>query len=490
MSGPTVDEYRVLLTGALGEASDADTRPPDFRTLFTPSSHRLALAPDVTVVRGARGTGKTSWARALADPRLREVAAAAYMMPRLRDVEVVTGFGRGNDESQAFLGKWAIRELVDGRESAEERWSFKDLWSAVVLKALGTPEVQRGSWSERIHWARENSGVYGAALRKADREPRERGQTLIVLFDTLDHLHPDRRKAEELLSAPFEAALELRLTTGTLRAKISVRPDMYDSTPRNFTDASKLDANSAELERSSENLYGLLFHQLGNHTGAEAEKFRAATGTWHSEDGRYIAPVELLTGRTRQEEVFTAIAGPFMGPDRRRGRTYTWVPNHLQDGLGRVSPRTWLYTLYKAAELTCERHAAHPYPLHYGMIKESLLSASGVRVDELREDIGWAALAVGQLRGAQVPMEPSTVRFVRERKALQTEMRGMLERKSKGSGPRDPEDPYALLDDLEKLGAVTRRPKGDPDGAVDLPDIHRLAFDISRRGGVARRPAR
>ncbi|MGK5446060.1 hypothetical protein [Streptomyces radiopugnans] len=481
MSGPTVDEYRALLTGALGEAPDANTSGPDFRTLFTPTSHRLALAPDVTVVRGARGTGKTYWAKALTDPRLREVAAAAYMMPRLRDVRVVTGFGLEGGDDPAFPDKRTIGKLVDDKVSPG------DLWSAVVLKALGTPRMQQlGSWSERIRWARENPEAYGAALRRADRETRERGQTLIVLFDALDHLHPDRRQAEKLLSALFEVALELRLTTGALRAKIFVRPDMYENAPRNFTDASKLDANATDLTWSRENLFGLLFHQLGNHTGAEAGKFRAATGTWRSEDGRYVAPVELLADRERQEEVFTTLAGPFMGPDRRRGHTSTWVINHLQDGLGRVSPRTWLHTLCRSATLTRERRAGHTSPLHYDSIRESLSSASELRVRELREDIGWAVLALKQFNGTQVPMEPSAVHYLWRTNSFWSKLRQSLEGGTKGSGPRVMDDPFALLEELTDLGVVSIR----PDGAVDLPDIYRLAFDISRRGGVARRPVR
>ncbi|MFE9923054.1 hypothetical protein ACFYQA_16135 [Streptomyces sp. NPDC005774] len=39
----------------------------------------------------------------------------------------------------------------------------------------------------------------------------------------------ERGQADRLLSGLFPLALELRLTTGTLRAKIFVRPDMTDA---------------------------------------------------------------------------------------------------------------------------------------------------------------------------------------------------------------------------------------------------------------------
>lgn len=480
MTEATPGEYRTLLIEALGRAPDADTNGPDFRTLFTPSSHRLALDPDVTVVRGARGTGKTVWAKALVDDRLRTVAADSYMMPRLNRTRVTTAFGPKGGDDAAFPRKKTREKLVNDGAAPE------DLWSAVILMALDVPEVRRiGAWPERIQWTRDNPEAYDSAIVRADRESRERGETRVLLFDALDHLHGERRQADRLLSALFQAALELRLTTGTLRAKIFVRPDMYENAPKMFADASKLGANATELTWSRENLYGLLFHQLGNHTSPEAKKFRVATGNWRAEgDGRYIAPVDVIADQKRQEEVFTTLAGQFMGTDRRKGHAYTWVPNHLQDGKGQVSPRTWLSTLCKAAKLTEDRYAGHAVPLHYDAIRDSLSFASKIRVEELQDDIGWAALAVEQLEEGQVPMQASAVHYAWHKGSLAAKVRAMLENESEGSGPRDIDDSAVLLHELIDLGVMTRR----TDGAIDLPDIYRLAFDISRRGGVPRRP--
>ncbi|GAA3117062.1 hypothetical protein [Streptomyces echinatus] len=480
MSEPTVHDYRALLTQALGTPTDADTEAPEFHTLFTPSSHRLALDPDVTVVRGFRGTGKTYWAKALTDPELRGIAADAYMMPRLRRTEVRTGFGTDRSNDPAFPDTRTLRGLVDAGVRPDE------LWPAVVLNVLDTPEVrQLPNWTERVRWTRENFEAYGHALQRADGDSRQKKETLVLLFDGLEHLHPDRRQADLLLSGLFQTALELRLTTGTLRAKIFVRPDMYDSAPKMFADASKLGANATNLSWSRENLYGLLFHKLGNHDGPEAKKFREATGDWRAEgDGRYLPPVALLADQERQEEVFVTLAGPFMGKDRRKGHTYTWVPNHLQDGKGQVSPRTWLSTLGKAARLTSERYAGHHVPLHYDAIFESLSTASSVRVAELKDDLGWAALALEQLEGTQVPMEASQMHHAWRVGSLASKVRALLENEKGGSGPRDLDNPLALLEELKDLGVVTKRGSD----TIDLPDIYRLAFDISRRGGVPRMP--
>ncbi|GAA3377567.1 hypothetical protein GCM10020367_53720 [Streptomyces sannanensis] len=480
MNDPAVQATRTLLIDALGSAPDANTSSPDLRTMFTPSSHRLALDPDVTVVRGARGTGKTYWAKALTDPELRRVAAESYMMPRLQRTDVITAFGREGGDEPVFPGKRAIAALVEAGVKP------LDLWSTVILIALRHPEVQAlETWSERIEWTQRNGEKYEATLRRADREAREQGRSLVLLFDDLDHLHNDRRQLDRLLGGLFEAALELRLTTGTLRAKIFVRPDMYKSAPRDFADASKLGANATDLGWSRENLYGLLFHQLGNHPSEQAQAFREATGVWRQEgEGRFIAPVDLLADQKRQEEVFITLAGPFMGTDRRKGHTYTWVPNHLQDGLGRVSPRTWLRTLLRSTQLTSERWVTHTLPLHYDAIRDSLSASATDRVDELKDDIGWAAKAVELLGGSQVPMERSVVWFAWDSNKLRSEISKLLKDGEHGTGPRNLDDHDEIIRELLDLGVMTER----TNRSIDLPDIYRLAFDIGRRGGVARKP--
>ncbi|MET9037002.1 hypothetical protein [Streptomyces mirabilis] len=489
MTALTTDEYRTLLTGALEDAADANTTQPAPQRLFTPSSHRLALAPDVTIVKGARGTGKTYWAKSLADPQLRDIAATAYMMPRLRSVDVITGFSRDPDEGAPYPGKRVLTRLMATTEIEPV-----DFWSAVILMALGVPQVVGAAgWAERIQWTHNNPEVYEQALRTADRAARESRRTVVLLFDALDHLHPDRVQADKLVGGLLEVALELRLTTSALRAKIFIRPDMYKSAPKEFADASKLDANSADLIWYRENLYGLLFHQLGNFDSPEAAKFRASTGPWQSEDGRSIAPTPLLADETRQEEAFVQLAGPYMGTDRRKGHTYTWVPNHLQDGNREVSPRTWLYTLREAAALTGARYSTHDHPIHYDAIRESLQAASRIRVRELKEDIAWAELAVKQLEGGQVPMQPSAVRAYWEQGGLAAELRDMAAGDEDGSGPRNADDPYALMDELEDIGVLTRRTARGvhpADRPVDIPDVYRLAYEIGRLGGVSRKPLR
>ncbi|MFF0061824.1 hypothetical protein ACFYRC_09785 [Streptomyces sp. NPDC005279] len=482
----STDEYRTLLATAPGSAFDADTVSPDVTRLFTPSSHRRALDPDVTVVRGARGSGKTVWTKVLSDDRMREIAAASYMMPRLDRMTVATGHAKGGEPNLHHPSKSVISKLVDDDVKPQH------LWSAVVLAGLGAPEILRiEGWDKRVRWVADHMESYERALWTTDQEARKSGRTRLLIFDALEHLHNDRQVVDRLVSGLFEVALDLRMSTNAIRAKIFVRPDMYESAPKHFPDASKLDANATDLTWTTENLYGLLYHQLGNHPSPEAEKFRASTGSWRREgEGRFIAPVDLIATPTRQRELFVTMAGQYMGPSHRRGYTYAWLPNHLQDGRGQVSPRTLLQAVSTAATISRDRHPTHEHALHHDAIRESVSTASRIRVAEITEDIRWAAVAVEQLRGGQVPMQPSVVLAYWRDASLSAQLREVLANGSQGSGPENVDNHRELIDELERLGVMTRRAAGATDlrdYAVDIPDVYRLAFGIGRKGGVSKR---
>jgi hypothetical protein len=474
--------FRELLQPALSRTWDADTEDPDLRSLYTPDSHRAALDPDVTVVLGARGVGKTAWFKALQDATLRRVAADEYKLTRLLKIDPVPGYGSRRDPDR-YPGPPSLAQLVeDSADTAE-------IWTAVLLHALGRPEVTGlDSWRDRVLWVRQNPERLDRALADADREAGERGILRLVLFDALDRTHASRQVADDLTGGVLRVALDLRTGTRNLRAKVFLRQDMFDSARREFPDSSKLTSNLAELRWSTTNLYGLLFHRLGNADSPLAGEFRATTPQWMMLDTeRYVVPHRLAGDLERQRAVFTEIAGPYMGSDHRKGVTYTWLPNHLMDGIGQVSPRSFLRALSRAAEVTRTTFAGAPYALHPDGIRQGVQAASRIRVDEITEDLPWVAEAVTLLKGLQVPIEEGVVVDLwgtsglanRLRDAANSEVHADRQVKT---GPRSVDDYDGLIRELISLGVMSRR----SDGRLDLPDVYRIAFDIGRKGGVPR----
>ena len=92
-----------------------------------------------------------------------------------------------------------------------------------------------------------------------------------------------------------------------------------------------------------------------------------------------------------------------MGLGPKRGFPYTWIPNHLADTEGRVSPRSFLAALRKAVEDTDDEHPEHSCALHYDSIKRGVQEASKIRVSEIQEDYPWMHRALTPLAGMYVP---------------------------------------------------------------------------------------
>jgi hypothetical protein len=479
-SGLSAAEYRELLQAALPASTDADTVDPQPRTLFTPDSHRFALDPDVTVVRGARGVGKTVWFKALQDGRLRALAADDYQLGRLRSVRPLAGYGTVLNPD-AYPGPRTLGRLLDSGIDPH------DIWTAVLLRALGMPGIDgESSWAERVQWVRDHPDEQEAALAAADREARDAAVTRLILFDALDRLHASRDCANRLITGIFQLALVLRTSTRNLRAKVFIRPDMFDSLRLNFPDASKLSANAADLRWSETNLYGLFFQQLGN---ADAAAFRSETGQWReADDGRYVMPRGLMGDQDEQKRVFTRIAGPYMGANHRKGHTYTWLPNHLVDGIGQTSPRSFLQALRTANDETMAKFASHQYALHWDGIRRGVQAASITRVEEVAEDLPWVETIMRPLAGLQVPVDHETIAQRWGETIVTTALQSgedIDDESRVRTGPRDPGDYDELISELIEIGIITRRSTG----RLDLPDVYRIAFGLGRRGGVPRLPS-
>ncbi|MFI6027889.1 hypothetical protein [Amycolatopsis magusensis] len=484
MNDSTATALRELLLQALPLTADSDTDGVDRNTLFTPTGHRRALEPDVTVVKGARGVGKTHWFKSLRDDQLREVAADEYQLPRLRSIEPLTGFGSALRPDE-YPTKRTLSSFI--REGVEP----VDIWTAVTLNALGVASVQSlPTWRERLTWLQQNPEQVERELSRADEDAGRRGVTKLVMFDALDRLHTDRRLADRLSSGILEFALELRLSTRNIRAKVFIRHDMLDSAPLNFPDASKLTANTADLTWTNADLYGLLFQHIGNSDMSIAGWFREQTGSWQDRGDRRLPPRDLVGDRDAQSSAFILLAGQYMGTNHRKGHTYTWLPNHLADGNGQTSPRSFLVALSAAAEETARTHAGHHVPLHWDAIRRGVQRASSVRVDQVNEDIPWVSTAIRPLADSQVPIEQPDV-IDKWRAADLTEMLAAHVDSSDDeaedvemprAGPVNPSDYPKLIEELIALGVMTRR----ANGKLDLPDVYRIAFNIGRKGGVPR----
>lgn len=181
----------------------------------------------------------------------------------------------------------------------------------------------------------------------------------------------------------------------------------------------------------------------------------------------------------QQHRLFDAIAGMFMGRSAKRGLPYTWIPVHLADAFGEVSPRTFLKAMRTAAHHT---PAPTETAVDHRGIEEGVRAASEERLRELKEDYSWVSVALEPMRGLAVPCERAQIvaRWA-EAKTVETIKKAFKGRNApvglvgNKNGELD-----SLLTGLEEIGVIEIR----DNGKINVPDIFRVNAGILRRGGV------
>ena len=103
-------------------------------------------------------------------------------------------------------------------------------------------------------------------------------------------------------------------------------------------DSSKLRYDEVTLTWARRDLYALLIQYLANdeRTRSAVENYsKASLGSSLLFDSeRYQPPLALMSEEAEQRKFFTTIAGEYMGRSATKGRTYTWVSNHLANARG------------------------------------------------------------------------------------------------------------------------------------------------------------
>lgn len=472
---------RRSIEEALPEEVSAHGQAPEARYLYVPSGHLQALSPDRSLVTGIRGAGKSVWWAALQSEEHRGVVAAA--LPRLaleQIAHVAAGFGEA-PRPDDYPDKRALKKLLGEGRAPDEIWRTILAWHMWGHRQEGFKGLE--DWSDRVLWLETHPEEAARSFKVYDDELVENGRKHLVLFDALDRSAEDWTGLRRLLKGLLEVLLEFR-SYRALRAKAFVRPDMLDDPAVTaFPDASKVLAGKVELRWPRTDLYGLLFHYLGNAPEG-ADTFRAGcedlgSGRWQETAGIWTMPRALRENEEIQRNVFHDIAFKWMGRDHRRGFPYTWLPNHLGDARDQVSPRSFLRAIRTAAEAS---RSYHPWPhaLHYEGIKNGVQEASRIRVEEVKEDFPWVQTLMKPLEGLIIPCEFEEIES-RWREARVIEKLERQATQSEALPPKRLEEGWpGLRLDLLELGLFSEQ----RDGRINMPDVYRVGFGLGRKGGV------
>ena len=472
------DETRRALA-ELPEGTSYGARPT-LEEVYLPSSHAKALDLNNLLVTGMRGAGKTFWCSALQEPDVRRLVGLfgdSFGLDEGTQVRIGFGMRPAIDE---YPSKDILHQLLEQRVEPRIIWRTVQAWH---LATDDHPLRQQNSWAGRTAFVGSNPEAIERLFEERDNEFERRGTYHLFLFDALDRCADDWKNMYPAIRGLLQTALDLR-SYRRLRVKVFLRSDQVnESEVADFPDASKVLASRVELNWPRNELYGLLWHYLANRRNGKQFQAFLRPGPWPSVEiaGRTMVKVPRPLEENRQRKAFHDMAGQWMGRGPKRGFPYSWIPNHLADAAGRVSPRSFLKALRTSAENTANEHPDHPNALHFESIKRGVQEASRVRVAEIQEDYPWVHRVLQPLRGMTVPCKfAEIVERWRENNVLERLKEDISQNDVKLPPLHIVQEDEGIREDLESLGVFRRM----GDGRVNVPDVFRVGYGLGRRGGV------
>lgn len=480
-------DIRQALVGLPLVSAKENLDPPQPSEIYIPLLHNKALLQEVSIVEGMRGAGKSFWTAVLLNDGTRRLVSAVANIQKLDQLIVKIGFGMSL-ENDAFPTSKRLASLMLQGCTADHIW--RSILIRHLLQVLQMPMPFTDDVDAAALWVRDNQDTADNLLTACDRDLVQQGKVFLLLFDSLDKLAGDWARIRVLLTSALQLGLECR-TRRAIRFKFFLRSDMVEEDDEiwRFTDSSKLLHSKETLTWRPNDLFGLILLHLANSESGGLAFRQEISNKTHSEFQEITGTFSLPRGLTAKEQplrgIIEALAGPWVGTNAKRGFTFTWIPTHLSDAKGRLSPRSILLAFSKAAEWTHERHPDHPTALHYEGIQQGVVEASKIRISEIKEDYPWVGPLLDALNGATVPltMNELTGRWTDNCISASLHAAAQNQRlppRRYTSDPHRRADLQALVDDLIELAVLYRT----EDGRLNMPDIFRIGFGIKRQGGV------
>ncbi|MBF0336643.1 MAG: hypothetical protein HQL05_02305 [Nitrospirae bacterium] len=476
-------EIRDLIIDALPQDTAVSGEPPDIKYTFIPRGHSKALQPDAMLVSGIRGAGKSFWWAVLQHEKRRKMVA--HLLPKSNigeNTKVSSGFGETSNTNN-YPGKDKLVQL-------SQQFDPRQIWRCVVLLQVikDTDEgmsLPVSDWPDKVQWVIDNPQKVEELLYSADQRLDQAGVYHLILFDALDRTADDWQTMIAIIRGLLQVLLEFRAYR-RIRPKAFVRPDhIEDASVFSFPDASKIRSQMVELRWPRKELYGMLWQYLANEP-KRGGIFREGcqnilNQSWEQYEGVWTVPENMRINEDIQKEIFHAITGPSMGRGNRRGFPYTWLPNHLGDTSGQVSPSSFLSAIRKAAE--DNPRSEYGYTLYYESIKKGVQQASQIRVWEMQEDYPWVDRLMEKLSGLTVPCHSEEITRCWEKDNTLNRLQSDIAKdqdKVKLLPKHLDEGPNGVMKDMESLGVF----KFMLDKRVNIPDVYRIGYGLGRKGGV------
>lgn len=474
------------VTDGYGIAEAESQSEQRFMKDFLPSSqYRRIFEPNTFLMVGGRGVGKTELFKLLNFTTARKnlyKQLNSVTFTNFDQTNWLTGFGL----KKPFPTSPVIEKAMTNSNSQQWRTFWVGLLTGVILANISTEqhnlqfnskvqEVLTNRLSRLSEWlpiVEQHFEEISDFLDDLDNLLIDEDEWIFVLYDELDKILPTYRELANPIRTLLAYWLENFRRWQRIRPKIFLRNDLLREDFLGFADASKLKPHTLRLEWSTIDLYQLLTKRLANKSNDWADYLTEICRVPLTKDETF-GKIPAINDSKIYEQLMTAMIGRFMGADARKGKSYTWIPNHLQDGGGKIAPRSFLKLFALAAErrLPSIHELQGTHLLLPSDLQNGLQQTSEDRIQELtEEEYPWLTALIEQLKDMEVPTDQA--KFIQ----------AINDTKWQAETPPPITDAQELIYYLQRLGIIEIR----LDKRINVPEIYLYGFQMKRRGGVRR----
>lgn len=480
-----------------GSGEDEDNLLQNFLPL---RSYGKLADPKNFLITGGRGSGKTELFRILTSCGGLHYVISEKDRSRytgFREQEFLTGYIATGPEAKAFPVSNSCDDLLNIEKPDNLTSFWGGLVCAVILRKLQdhqeiielanryfdvkTRKILEENSSEVSSWWKvldSRKEKWESFLDQADTVLEKKDIHLCLVYDELDRICGNYDKLFSYIRSLLDFWYRHNNRFTHIKAKIFLRSDLYNAKALQFVDASKMGAYRLELNWDTNSLYRLLTKRMANAGIREMELYLKEV------PGLLQTKMQGALGYLpdNSEDVFRLLInkmiGQYMGKDAKRGISYTWVPNHIQDANGETAPRAFLKCFAFAAEEMLN-HKSDVTALEEERIllptrlQGAVAKVSADRVQELtQEEYQWLQNLIGRLRGKTMLMGVDE----------------FLDYLDPGNWPEAERDKLPgktsmeILEVLVTLGIVMRT----MDERINIPEIYLHGFGLKRKGGIKR----
>jgi hypothetical protein len=474
------------------EGENKDQFPKTFHPI---AEHARAFDPNVVLVIGPRGAGKSELFRAAVELKL--LPAIERCLPDLRfsllegqRVKWLAGYPAGSNfpDSRGFAAFFSNHK--------HDRDAAADLWFAYLVRVLREELANEDTDSLEsllVPLGGEPDRVYDAfrafpgnrpvlALDRLDKNLQQENRYLFVGYDELDTLGADDWQTMSAAIrglVAFWAAYTRRWQR--IRAKIFLRTDLFQRyATEGGADLAKLAANRVELVWSDRNLYAMLLKRIANSsTGLYEHIKETPRNKIEFSDDDELGHVPKVVDSEGIRPIIERLIGQYMGKTFKKGLTYRWLINHVRDGFGRALPRPLVRLVEVAAEIQQGSARSAIWPR---LIVPTSLGRALDRVSE--EQVLHSLVEWPWLDGLKRRIKDESVPCNRKRFEHLLAMDWSGRWGESDSSVRPPvENARDLTDYLVDVGILRAR----SDGRLDAADLFLTGLGLKRKGGVRKK---